>query len=144
MHRILIDSDVVLDLFMAREPHHSIALRFFSYLDLNSDTVIGYASPIAIANVIYILTKAQSQTYAIKKIRALRQMLRIVPIDEAVVSTAIQVPGKDFEDTLQYHCAVASELTAIVTRNVKDYPRDVISILTPQEFLAMDFMEKST
>ena len=72
MHRILVDSDVILDLFLAREPHHSVALRFFSYLDLNSDSVIGHVSPIAIANVAFILTKAQSQSYAVKKILAVR------------------------------------------------------------------------
>ena len=144
MHRILVDSDVILDLFMAREPHHSVALRFFSYLDLNSSTVVGHVSPLAIANVAYILTKAQALSYAIKKIRVLRQILKVVSLGSPAVDAAIATPGKDFEDTLQYQCAVANKLSTIVTRNAKDYPRDAVTIVTPQEFLAMDFMDKST
>jgi predicted nucleic acid-binding protein len=144
MHRILVDSDVIPGLFMAREPHHSVALRFFSYLDLNNSTVLGHVSPLAIANAAYILTKTQSQSYAIKKIRVLRQILNIVSLASSAVDAAIATPGKDFEDTLQYQCAVANKLSTIVTRNVKDYPRDTLTIVTPQEFLAMDFMDKST
>ncbi len=144
MHRILVDSDVILDLFLAREPHHSVALRFFSYLDLNSDSVIGHVSPIAIANVAFILTKAQSQSYAVKKIRVLRQILRIVSLVGSAVDAAIATAGKDFEDALQYQCAIANEMSAIVTRNVKDYPRGTAPIVTPEDFLSMDFMDKST
>ena len=129
---------------MAREPHHSVALRFFSYLDLNTSTVVGHVSPLAIANVAYILRKSQSQGYAIKKIRVLRRILHVVSLDSPAVDAAIASPGKDFEDTLQYQCAVANKLSIIVTRNIKHYPRDALTIVTPQEFLAMDFMDKST
>jgi predicted nucleic acid-binding protein len=144
MHSILIDSDVILDLFIDREPHHSVALRFFSYLDLNTDSITGYTSPVALANVAYILTKVQSQRYAVGKIRALRKILHVATIDSPIVDAAIANPGKDFEDALQYQCAIANELAVIVTRNTKHYPHEPLSIARPQELIAMDIQEKST
>jgi predicted nucleic acid-binding protein len=144
MHQILVDSDVILDLFLAREPHHSVALRFFSHLDANPDSVSGFMSPVAVANVAYILTKAHSQAYAVKKIAGLRDVLRVAPMSESNVDAALQKPHRDFEDTLQYQCARENGLKTIITRNIQDYPTEGLSVLTPQEFLAMDIVDKST
>lgn len=137
MHRILVDSDVILDLFLDREPHHAIALHFFSYLERNSAAVAAFASPVAIANVAYILTKVRSQSYAVRKIAQLRRILGIASIDETVVDQAIDRPHLDFEDSVQYHCAHVARLNAIVTRNVGDYIVGDIPIVTPEELLAI-------
>ena len=144
MHQILVDSDVILDLFLDREPHHSVALRFFSHLDANPDSVSGFMSPVAVANVAYILTKAHSQAYAVKKMFGLRDVLRVSPMSESNVDAALQKPQRDFEDTLQYQCARENGLKTIITRNIQDYPTEGLSVLTPQEFLAMDIVDKST
>ena len=144
MHRILVDSDVILDLFLDREPHHSVALRFFSHLDTNPDTIAGFMSPVAVANVVYILSKAHSEGYAVRKMAGLRDVLRVAPMSESNVDAALRKPLRDFEDTLQYHCAQENELKTIITRNVQDYPQEGLSVLTPQEFLAMDIVDKST
>jgi predicted nucleic acid-binding protein len=144
MHQILVDSDVILDLFLDREPHHSVALRFFSHLDANPDSVSGFMSPVAVANVAYILTKAHSRAYAVKKMIGLRDVLRVAPMSESNVDAALQKPQRDFEDTLQYQCARENGLKTIITRNIQDYPAEGLSVLTPREFLAMDIVDKST
>ena len=49
---------------------------------------------------------------------------------------ALQQEVKDFEDMLQYQCAIDGHCDCIVTINVKDFLEFAnIPILTPQEFL---------
>jgi len=42
---------------------------------------------------------------------------------------------KDFEDSIQYFASVKEGIDIIVTRNIKDYPKGTIPIMTPAEFL---------
>ena len=141
--RILVDSDAVLDLFLDREPHHAVALRFFSHLQRNQQTIEAYVSPVAVANVEYLLSKANTQTYAINKIRGLRNFLSVAAMDQKVVDQAISNPHRDFEDSLQYHCALARGLGWIVTRNGRDFLNEGIEVVTPEEFMAIDYMDTS-
>lgn len=43
----------------------------------------------------------------------------------------------DFEDAIQYSCALENNLTTIITRNVKDYKKASIPVLTPETFIAL-------
>ena len=142
MTSVFLDTDVILGLFNEREPHHSVALRFFSYLQVHADSVQAYTSPVAIANVGYILGKARSESYAVQKIKGLRDFVRVLPMTEAEVDRAIQRPGDDFEDSLQYHCATASAVKTIVTRNGDDFLTEGVQALKPDEFMKMDLSEK--
>ena len=143
MTSVFLDTDVILDLFIEREPHHSIALRFFSYLQVHADRIQANTSPVVIANVAYILGKARSEPYAVQKIKGLRDFVHVLPMTEAEVDQAIQRPGDDFEDSLQYHCATASTVKIIVTRNGDDFPTGGVQALEPDEFMKMDLAEKS-
>ena len=144
MTSVFLDTDVILDLFIEREPHHSVALRFFSYLQVHADSIQAYTSPVVVANVGYILGKARSESYAVQKIKGLRDFVRVLPMAEAEVDRAIQRPGDDFEDSLQYHCAIASAVRIIVTRNGDDFLTEGIQALEPDQFITMDVSEKST
>ena len=42
----------------------------------------------------------------------------------------------DFEDALQFACAVAGEADVIVTRNTVDFSGSTIPVMTPEAFLA--------
>lgn len=144
MTSVFLDTDVILDLFIEREPHHSIALRFFSYLQVHAESIQAYTSPVVIANVGYILGKARSETYAVQKIKGLRDFVDILPMTEAEIDHAIQRPGDDFEDSLQYHCATANAVNIIVTHNGDDFLTEGVQTLEPDEFLKMDVSKSST
>ncbi len=144
MNSVFLDTDVILDLFIEREPHHSVALRFFSYLQVHADSIQAYTSPVVIANVGYILGKARSQSYATRKIEGLRDFVRVLPMTEAEVDRAIQRPCDGFEDSLQYHCASASAVRIIVTRNGDDFLTEGVQALEPDQFIKMGLSEKST
>ena len=140
MTKILVDSDVILDLFLSREPHHRVAVEFFSYLDLNRKQIDAFTSALVIANVAYILQKIKTKKYALSKIRELRKILSVATITQNVIDQALNRPHKDFEDSIQYHSALEAGLPIIVTRDSSDFISGELQVLTPQEFLAMDIM----
>ena len=122
-------------------PMHS---SFFSYLQVYADTVVAFTSPVVIANVACIPGRARSEAYAVRKIKGLRELVRVLPMGQAEVDCAIEKPGDDFEDSLQYHCAVAGAVRIIVTRNTDDFQTQGIQVLEPQEFIKMDHAGKIT
>jgi predicted nucleic acid-binding protein len=133
MDNVFVDTDVVLDLFIRREPHHTEALQLFT--NINRSKVKCFTSPIVIANAYYILSKVKDKGYALERIKGLRKFVRVVPIDENVIDSALEKPYKDFEDSIQYACAKKNGIGIIVTRNTKDYPKSDITIANPGEYL---------
>ena len=133
MHSVFIDSDVVLDLYINREPHHEDALRLFTYLKRMK--VACYCSPIVIANTYYILSKVKNTKYALEKMRNLRRLVSIAPVGEKTIDRALEDPYKDFEDSIQLNCAIENGIKVIVTRNAKHFSKNRISVISPHEYL---------
>ena len=139
--KILIDSDVILDLFIAREPHHTIALHFFSRLEVDKDAITAATSPVALANVGYVLAKLKDQAFAVGKLRELRTLIGVAPISQAAVDRALARPHRDFEDALQRECALDNGIGILVTRNTRDYPKAEVEILSPVDFMRLHSAE---
>jgi predicted nucleic acid-binding protein len=133
MPEVFVDNDVILDLFIRREPHHEEALRFFSRV--KKTEVKCFTSPIVIANTYYLLTRLKNKHYAMDKIRSLRSLIAIAAVNEAIIDAAVQSASRDFEDSIQYHCALQNDIPIIITRNIFGYPKDKVTILLPVEFL---------
>ena len=135
IRRVFVDSDVVLDLLLAREPFFDAAAEFFGRIE--SRKLEGYVSPLVFSNLFYILRKHLSGPAAIVALRKLRLLVRVLPIGEHTIDQALASDFRDFEDAIQYHGACAENLDALVTRNRRDYPIREMAIVTPAECLAM-------
>jgi predicted nucleic acid-binding protein len=136
MVKVFLDTDAILDLFLEREPHHTAALQLLS--SLKRTKTASYTSPIVLANVNYILAKAKGREYSIGKLRSLRTILSVLPLDERMVDAAVAAPQRDFEDTLQLQCALASGVDAIITRNTRRYPKARIHVIDPMQYLSSE------
>ena len=133
MHRIYIDSDVLLDVFAKREPFYEDSALVLSLAAEKS--IEAFITPIVAVNVIYILRKLRSQDIAITNIRKLRTIVKILPVTSDHVDKALSSKFKDFEDALQYFAALEGQIGFIITRNTADYKPSKISVCTPAEFL---------
>ena len=69
------------------------------------------------------------------RIRKLRLIINVIDSSEKTIDCALNSDFSDFEDAIQYYTAQNHELTAIVTRNVKDYKNSNLSAETPEMFL---------
>ncbi len=140
MRSVFLDTDVILDLFVRREPHHGMALKLFSRLRRSKAKCV--TSPVVVANLYYLLAKLRNKPYALDRIRRLRRLVGIAAMDETVVEAALAAPHKDFEDSLQYQCALRNDIPTLITRNAGDFPKDRITVLSPTDYLDMVAREK--
>ena len=69
-------------------------------------------------------------------IASTREGITVLPCDDTQLDAAIQHHVKDYEDMLQYQCALAAGCDVIVTNNKKDYYEFCqLPFLTSEEFL---------
>lgn len=66
----------------------------------------------------------------------LNQFITVLPMDEDQFQAALKQPVSDFEDMLQYQCAMAGNCDIIITNNKKDFESySVLPISTAADFM---------
>ena len=138
---VFVDTDVLLDLYIQRQPHHDLALRLFTRL--KRDKTRCYTSGVVIANIYYILTRLMDRQYAIDKVRKLRRLVSIATLDQAMIDAAVASGMRDFEDSIQLHCAIGNRIKTLITRNTADYPKGLIRVADPGQYLSGAEVKKS-
>jgi len=135
MHKVFVDTDVILDLLMKREPFQKAAVDLFRQFELKS--IKGYTSPLVIANLHYLLSKIYNKKKSIELLTELLKILVITKIDGETIKLGFEEKKiKDLEDLIQYYSALERDIDFIVTRNIKDFPKtDEIIIIKPDELL---------
>jgi predicted nucleic acid-binding protein len=114
--RILIDTNVVLDFLQQREPFVEDVAKLFEKIDAGE--IEGFIAATTITNIYYIVRKAAGIVAAQDAITQILTDLYICPVDRSVIEQAIAFNFRDFEDAVQYACAIAHRLDVIVTRDV--------------------------
>lgn len=126
--KVLIDTDVLLDVALATQPFLTTSQRVLDWAEIHpGDAAIAWHS---ISNIAYLLKPNPR--------RFLLELLRFV--DVATVSTAqakmaLSMQISDLEDAMQVAAALAFGADHIVTRNYKDYRNAPISVVSPAEYL---------
>ncbi len=133
MQKIFIDTDIILDLLAERQPFYKNAAAVFTLIDRGK--IKGFTSPIVFANLHYILSKQLSKNYAIKNLKKLRTLIKIVPVDERIIDLSLESDFKDYEDAIQYNTAISAGISTLITRNIKDYKNPTITVCSPDEYL---------
>lgn len=131
--RVLIDTDVVLDVILAREPFAKDAIEL---LDLaESGAFEPYVSAITPLNIFYIARRAKAVRDLREAVQLLLERTTVCPIDESILYAAFAVRFVDYEDAVQHCSATAAGLDAIVTRNLHDYKYSILPVYSPKSFL---------
>jgi predicted nucleic acid-binding protein len=131
--RLFIDSDILLDLSLRRNPFYIPALNLLN-LCYQSSSVEAATSSIAFINVSYFLKKLApaTKTEALKRIRT---VVSIIEVRQETIDFALNSNFSDFEDAVQYYAALSGKTNVIITRNIKDYKQSTIPVLTAEQFL---------
>ena len=134
MEKVLIDTDVILDFFFDREPFSEHAAHIFSLCE--SKEIKGFVTPVICSNTYYILRQTAKHEKVIEKLSQLMTIMDVLQMDRDVVIQALSSGFKDFEDALQNFAAIKSGIIdVILTRNVTDYAKSDIGVLTPENYL---------
>ncbi len=132
---VFLDTDVIVDLLTMRDPFFNDSRELFTLIE--DKKISASTSVLVIANIYYLIAKFKGKDEAKKAIIRLRLLLTILSVDPHMIDLALSSGFKDFEDGVQYCCAISNGLDIIVTRNIKDYPADdqKMIIMSPDEFL---------
>ncbi|HBB87222.1 MAG TPA: DNA-binding protein [Blastocatellia bacterium] len=131
--RVLLDTDVVLDLVLAREPFDQAARVLFKWHE--QGRIDAYIAAITPVNVFYVARKLKGIEEARQAVKLLLTSLTVCPLHKSILDEAEKLPFSDFEDAVQHASATASRLEVIVTRDVRDFKNATLPVLSPREFL---------
>lgn len=134
MDKVLIDTDVILDFFFDRQPFSEYASQVIGLCESNK--IKGYVTPVIYSNVYYLLRQTASHDKVIENLKQLLMITDVLLMDKEVVISALNSGFKDFEDGLQNFAAMKNgEIDVILTRNLKDFNKSEIGVLTPESYI---------
>jgi len=133
MKKVFLDTNVVLDWVLERD--ETFAAKRIMQMSCEG-TFEPVASFLTMANVAYIARKKwHTRELLYQMMSEIATAIRTLPMDEEQLRAAIAHPAPDFEDMLQYQCALSAGCDVIVTRNTRHFSFSELPLCTPQEFL---------
>lgn len=131
--RILVDTNVLLDFVLCREPYEQAARNIV--IACKQKKVMGCIAAHSISNMFFIMRKAFSVEERRNFLQSLCELFAVEGIDKAKILEALADDSfSDFEDCLQMECAIAFRADYIVTRNCDDFKGSRIPCIEPDEF----------
>ncbi len=131
--KILLDTNIILDYALIRQPFYDLADEIFALIEQKQ--IDGYISASTFTDLFYILNKPRGKEWTLQFLARLVNLCQVATVDANTIQSALKEHYKDFEDDIQYHTALQTQLEAIVTRNTKDFSQKILRILTPEQLL---------
>jgi predicted nucleic acid-binding protein len=134
--RVLIDTNILLDYLLTREPYFDNANKVI--LSCTDGNVKGCIAAHSITNMFYIMRKDVEPHKRREILINLSMIFDIVGIEKSKLIACLKnedIP--DFEDCLQTECAREYGAEYIVTRNINDFKESAVKAITPEEYLEL-------
>jgi predicted nucleic acid-binding protein len=131
--KVFVDSDIIYDVLAIREPFYQSAAKLFTLADEEKIDIT--ISALSFANIQYLLSKQLSIEQAKQILRKFRILIHIAPIDDKIIDLALNSDFNDFEDAVQHFCAIENECRILLTRNLRDYKKAQIPVMTAQDYI---------
>jgi len=133
MTKVFVDTDICIDLLSGRKPFNAAAQKLFSLADTGKIKVC--ISSLSFANIDYVLRSQYSGSNSRQIIAKFKTLVSVLSVDSKTIDLAIASDFSDFEDAIQYYSAIENGITLLLTRNIKDYKKSTIKVMTPETFL---------
>lgn len=127
--RVLLDTNVLLDVLLARQPWAADAERVLDAL--RSGPVRGGVAAHTVTTLYYIAARTMGRAPAWQALGDLLGVVDVVAVDAAVLAEALTLPMRDFEDAVQAVCARRYGADLIVTRDPRDFAAVGIPVTSP-------------
>jgi predicted nucleic acid-binding protein len=133
--KILVDTDVVLDLLLDRRSFSASAAAVFALVE--GSRVEAALCATTVTTIDYLLKQSVSPRQARRALKGLLDLFDIAPVNRPVLEQAFHSDISDFEDAVLAHSAALIGADFIITRNMKDFRGSPIPAIDPNEFIAM-------
>lgn len=135
MIKALIDTNVLVDAFAAREPFNKEAEEILALVA--DDKFTGFVTGNSLTDIYYLVRKDLSPVQALIAVKTLLGIMEVVPVGKDECADAAESGLPDFEDAVVAVCAARAKADFIVSRD-KGFAKLAVAVpvLTPAKFLA--------
>lgn len=136
MKKVFIDTNVLLDLLLEREPWSKDSAMLFSMADRKEIELL--CCSLSFSTAIYLMQRFKyTRKEIVSKLSIVKSICTVTTVNESVIDRMLQSDFNDLEDAIQYYSALSFGAESIVTRNTKDFQKSLIPVHTPEEFIKM-------
>lgn len=133
--RLLIDTNVVLDVLLAREPHSAASAAVLGAVE--SKLFEGLIGATTVTTLFYLAAREVGQRRARRHVEALLSLCEVAPVDSRVLRDALGLGFPDFEDAVLHEAGRHARATGIITRDQAGFRRAELAVYGPTEILAL-------
>jgi len=135
--KIIVDNNVILDVFQNREPFVELSSKVLRLVETKH--VIGYITANSITDIYYVLNRFTDKKETYKYMNILLELIEIIDVTATDIKKALHPEVIDFEEELISVCANNSGIDYIITRNTQDYKNSPVPALTSEDFIKKFF-----
>ena len=133
--KILLDANILLDVFQNRQPHYYASVRCLDKI-LRSE-MEGVIPAHVVTTFYYVMNKFLGKEVARDAIGWLLDNFTIAACDDGILSNAHASKMSDFEDAVVAMSAERDGCSFIVTRNLDDFDNSPVTAISPAHFLEL-------
>ena len=136
MDKLFLDTNIILDLVSPRPPFSLFAQKLFSKSQKLNMGI--YASALSFPNINYLLSRVTNKETAKQVLLKIKPLITILPLTDKIIQLALASDFNDFEDAIQYYTALENNITTLITRDLKDFKKANIRVMTSEEYLNLN------
>ena len=131
--KLMIDTNILLDLLFQRNDYESIATLFRSLETSETEACISAST---VTDLFYIIRRTTHDTEKTYELLAhILELVTVLPATATDITNAFECKWKDFEDCVLYTIALKNGISAIISNNKKDFEDNTIPVCTAKEYL---------
>lgn len=132
--RVLVDTNVVLDVLLDRHPFAGAATEVFALVEISR--IEGFLCATTVTTVDYLLGQAMTTSGARESLQKLLDLFEVAPVNRPVLDQALRSDIPDFEDAVLEQAGRLVGVDAIVTRNARDFAKSSVTVLDPTQLVS--------
>jgi predicted nucleic acid-binding protein len=133
--KVLFDTNVILDLLLAREPFANAATQLVAKVE--QADIEGCLCATTVTTIHYIATKKLGAKQAALAIERLLHLFEIAIVSRSILLSATTLPFRDYKDAVLHEAARVAGADIIVTRNLADFTPSQLPVYDPPKLLAL-------
>lgn len=140
--RVLVDTNVVLDVLLERRPFSEAAAQVFALVE--ESRIEGFLCATTLTTVDDLLGQALAPAKAREALQRLLNLFEIAPVNRPVLEQALRSGIADFKDAVLEQAGRLVAVDAITTRNVRDFGKSTVTVFDPLELISTVKAKEST
>lgn len=133
--RLMLDANILLDVLTRREPFYTASAKIWAAIETSQ--IEGCVAAHSITTIFYILSRHISKENALSAIGDIMRIFTIAEINQLVIQQALILGWDDLEDAVQVCSAINYGVDYFITRDKFKLIDDLLTIMSPDDFLTM-------